>query len=156
MKPCLVFLFIVCTSLSCAGQQPPNFVIIFTDDQGYQDLGCYGSPDIKTPRIDRMAEEGMRFTSFYAQTVCGPSRSALMTGCYPLRLARHADPNSVHPELHLNEITVAEMLRKRGYATGAFGKWDLAGHNTSKFKNCLLYTSPSPRDQRGSRMPSSA
>ena len=64
----------------------PNFVIIFTDDQGYQDLGCFGSPNIKTPRIDRMAREGMRFTDFYAAaSVCTPSRAALMTGSYPER-----------------------------------------------------------------------
>ena len=116
----------------------PNFIIIFTDDQGYQDLGCFGSPDIKTPRIDRMAEEGMRFTSFYAQTVCGPSRAALMTGCYPLRLARQADPNSVHPEVHINEITIAEVLKAQGYATGCFGKWDMAGHRQVGYKADLL------------------
>ncbi|MGJ8723919.1 MAG: sulfatase family protein [Roseibacillus sp.] len=111
----------------------PNFIVIFSDDQGYQDLGCYGSPDIKTPRIDQMAQEGMRFTDFYAQTVCGPSRAALMTGCYPLRLARHGDPNSIHPEMHSEEITIAELLKPLGYATGMFGKWDLAGHNPSRF-----------------------
>ena len=118
----------------------PNFIVIFTDDQGYQDLGCFGSPDIKTPRIDRMAKEGMRFTNFYAQTVCGPSRAALMTGCYPIRLARHADPDSIHPELHRDEITIAELLKGQGYATGVFGKWDLAGHNPAKFKPELLPT----------------
>ena len=116
----------------------PNFVIIFTDDQGYQDLGCFGSPDIKTPRIDQMAREGMRFTNFYAQTVCGPSRAALMTGCYPIRLARQSDPNSIHPELHLDEITVAEVLTEQDYATAVFGKWDLAGHKPSQFKSKLL------------------
>jgi len=69
-----------------ATEDKPNFIIIFTDDQGYQDLGCFGSPLIRTPNVDRMAREGMKFTSFYAQTVCGPSRAALMTGCYPLRV----------------------------------------------------------------------
>ena len=118
--------------------QKPNFIIIFTDDQGYQDLGCYGSPDIKTPRIDQMASEGMRFTNFYAQTVCGPSRAALMTGCYPIRLARQGDPDSIHPELHLEEVTIAEVLKEQGYATGAIGKWDLAGHSQSAFKKELL------------------
>lgn len=118
----------------------PNFVIIFTDDQGYQDLGCYGSPEINTPRVDQMAREGMRFTSFYAQTVCGPSRGALMTGCYPLRFARQADPDSIHPELHRDEITLAEVLQGLGYATGAFGKWDLAGHNPARYQPELLPT----------------
>ena len=118
----------------------PSFIVIFTDDQGYQDLGCFGSPDIKTPRLDQMAKEGMRFTSFYAQTVCGPSRAALMTGCYPLRVARQADPDSIHPELHTDEITIAEVLKQQGYATGAFGKWDLAGHRQKKYDPELLPT----------------
>lgn len=121
-----------------ANTDKPNFIIIFTDDQGYQDLGCYGSPDIKTPRIDQMAKEGMRFTSFYAQTVCGPSRAALMTGCYPLRLARQADPSSIHPEMHIDEITIAEVLKAQGYATGCFGKWDMAGHRQVGYKSELL------------------
>ncbi|MDF7825963.1 sulfatase [Pontiellaceae bacterium B12227] len=124
--------------LSCAESVRPNFIIIFTDDQGYQDLGCFGSPDIKTPRIDQMAKEGMRFTGFYAQTVCGPSRGALMTGCYPIRFARQDDPNSIHPEMHTDEITIAEILKELGYATGAFGKWDLAGHNPAAYKEELL------------------
>lgn len=126
-------------SAACAAALTrPNFVIIFTDDQGYQDLGCFGSPDIKTPRIDQMAKEGMRFTNFYAQTVCGPSRGALMTGCYPLRFARQSDPDSIHPEMHLKEITIAEVLQEQGYATAAFGKWDLAGHSQTAYKPELL------------------
>ncbi len=124
--------------LEAEESKKPNFIIIFTDDQGYQDIGSYGSPDIKTPRIDRMAEEGLSFTSFYAQTVCGPSRGALMTGSYPLRFARQADPNSVHPELHTDEVTLAEVLKKQGYINGVFGKWDLAGHNPASFKRELL------------------
>ncbi|WP_309489799.1 sulfatase family protein [Oceaniferula flava] len=129
------------TLLTCsaaAQAKSPNFILIFTDDQGYQDLGCYGSPDIKTPRIDQMAKEGMRFTSFYAQTVCGPSRGALMTGSYPIRFARQADPDSEHPELHSKEITIAEVLKKQGYRTAAFGKWDLAGHRQVGYKESLL------------------
>ena len=68
-----------------AGAERPNFIVIFTDDQGYGDLGVQGSPNIRTPRIDRMAQEGMRFTSFYAAPFCGPSRATLMTGCYRSR-----------------------------------------------------------------------
>lgn len=64
----------------------PNIILIFTDDQGYQDLGCFGSKTIATPNIDRMAAEGLKLTSFYAQPVCGVSRAALMTGCYPIRV----------------------------------------------------------------------
>ena len=138
--PLSFYLLLFATSLAGAAEQVPNFIVIFSDDQGYQDLGCFGSPDIKTPRIDQMAKEGMRFTSFYAQTVCGPSRAALLTGCYPLRVARQADPDSIHPELHTDEITLAEVLKQQGYATGAFGKWDLAGHRQVNYKPGLLPT----------------
>jgi arylsulfatase A-like enzyme len=134
----LLFGLFCVAGLSYSESSKPNFIIILTDDQGYQDLGCYGSPDIQTPRIDRMADEGMLFTSFYAQTVCGPSRGALMTGCYPIRFARQDDPNSIHPELHTDEITIAEVLKAQGYATAAFGKWDLAGHNPARVKTELL------------------
>ena len=117
-----------------AAEQPPNFVIIFSDDQGYQDVGCFGSPDIRTPRLDRMAEEGMRYTSFYAQPICGPSRAALMTGCYPMRVAEKGIIKNAHPVLHSKEITIAELLKAKGYATGCFGKWDLARHTQDKEK----------------------
>ncbi|MCP4172892.1 MAG: sulfatase [Fuerstiella sp.] len=119
---------------------PPNFVVIFTDDQGYQDVGCFGSPDIRTPRLDAMATQGMKFTSFYAQPVCGPSRAALMTGCYPMRVAERGNTKQVHPILHSNEITVAEILKTKGYATACFGKWDLAKHAQSGFFMDLLPT----------------
>ena len=115
-------------------QRPPNFIIIFTDDQGYQDLGCYGSPDIKTPVIDQMAEEGMKFTSFYAQTVCGPSRAALMTGSYPYRNSRADDGSNPHPAISASEITIPEILKPVGYSTGMIGKWDLAGHSQTDFQ----------------------
>lgn len=111
----------------------PNFVVIFTDDQGYQDVGCFGSPDIRTPRLDAMAKQGMRFTSFYAQPICGPSRAALMTGCYPMRIAERGHTKQVHPILHEDEITIAEVLKTKGYATACFGKWDLAKHAQAGF-----------------------
>ncbi|WP_372847193.1 sulfatase-like hydrolase/transferase [Pontiella sp.] len=111
----------------------PNFVIILADDQGYQDLGCFGSPDILTPRIDTMASEGMRFTGFYAQTVCGPSRDALMTGCYPLRTATPDARSVVHCRLAHTEVTLAEILKEVGYTTAAFGKWDLGGHSQTAY-----------------------
>jgi arylsulfatase A-like enzyme len=118
----------------------PNFVVIFADDLGYGDLGCFGSKTIKTPHLDRMAEEGMRLTSFYGQTVCGPSRAALMTGCYPLRVAIKNNVVETHPHLHTKEVTIAEVLKKVGYATAAFGKWDLAGHSQLKYAPELLPT----------------
>ncbi len=117
----------------CVAAEKPNFVIIFTDDQGYQDVGCFGSPDIRTPRLDAMARQGMKFTSFYAQPVCGPSRAALMTGCYPMRVAERGHTKQIHPVLHEDEITVAEVLKTQGYATACFGKWDLAKHAQSGF-----------------------
>jgi len=107
----------------------PNFIIIFTDDQGYQDVGCFGSPHINTPNLDRMAAEGMKFTDFYAAaSVCSPSRAALLTGCYPPRVSITKvlfprDNIGLNPE----EITIADALKKRGYSCACVGKWHL-GH----------------------------
>jgi arylsulfatase A-like enzyme len=98
--------------------EKPNIVIIFTDDQGYGDLACYGNKKTKTPRLDQLAREGTRFTSFYSQTVCGPSRSALLTGRQPLRSKGWGMPAS--------EITWAELIRKVGYQTACIGKWDVS------------------------------
>jgi len=102
------------------GRSLPNFIVICTDDQGYADLGCYGATDINTPRLDRMAREGMKLTSFYSQPVCGPARAALLTGCYPPRVMRE------NWSLDSDEITIAEILRQAGYATACVGKWDLS------------------------------
>ncbi|GAF01932.1 sulfatase-like hydrolase/transferase [Saccharicrinis fermentans] len=136
----IAFIVLALMSIRCSSQKikHPNFIIIITDDQGYQDLGCFGSPNIKTPNIDKMADEGMKFTSFYAQTVCGPSRAALMTGCYPMRNARNDDGVAPHPKLSLSEVTIAEVLKSVGYSTCMLGKWDLAGHNPEKFNPDLL------------------
>ena len=113
-----------------AREKLPNFVIVFTDDQGYQDVGCFGSPDIETPHIDRMAKEGMRFTNFYAaQAVCSASRAALITGCYPNRIGISGalGPRSNHG-IHADELTIAEVVKQRGYATAIYGKWHLGHH----------------------------
>ena len=116
-----------CLSAGSPGKRRPNFVVVFTDDQGYNDVGCFGSAQIRTPRLDRMAAEGMRLTSFYAQAVCGPSRAALMTGCYPIRIAEPGNRKNQHTVLHPKEVTLAEVLRGAGYATACIGKWHLAG-----------------------------
>ena len=106
--------------------RPPNIIVILADDQGYGDLGCQGSPHIRTPHIDRMAREGARLTSFYAQPLCGPSRAALLTGCYPVRnsLMFNHIPRA-RTGIHPNEVTLAELLKQRGYATAMLGKWHL-------------------------------
>jgi len=120
-----------CGTLPAADQ--PNFVLIYCDDLGYGDLGCFGSTKHRTPNVDRMASEGMRFTSFYVTSgVCTPSRSSLMTGCYPRRVNMHVDASGrgvlfpvAKKGLHPDEITVAEVLRDQGYTTGCIGKWHL-------------------------------
>jgi arylsulfatase A len=112
-----------------ASADKPNFVIIFADDQGYQDVGCFGSPNINTPNLDRMASEGMKFTDFYsAASVCSPSRAALLTGCYPPRvgITKVLFPRD-NIGLNPKEITIADTLNARGYSCACIGKWHL-GH----------------------------
>ena len=110
----------------------PNIIIIFADDLGYGDVGCYGSMLNRTPRLDKMAEEGVLFTDFYvAQPVCSPSRAALMTGCYPKRVGLEAgekflvllpgDSIGLNPE----EITIPEILNTQGYSSKIIGKWHI-------------------------------
>ena len=110
----------------------PNVIVIFTDDQGYQDLGCFGSPKIKTPNLDKMAEDGMRFTDFYVtNSVCSASRASLLTGRYSF----HNGVGGVFfPDaqgMDTNEITIAEMLKSGGYKTACFGKWHLGDFEAS-------------------------
>jgi arylsulfatase A len=112
-----------------AGETPPNVVLVFTDDQGYGDAACYGAR-YATPHIDRLAREGTRFTHVrVAQAVCSASRAALLTGCYPNRIGFSG---ALAPKARIglaeNELTMAEMLKARGYATAAFGKWHLGDH----------------------------
>lgn len=112
---------------STAHKGPPNIVIIFTDDQGYADVGIYGAKGFETPHLDKMAAEGMRFTNFYvSQATCSASRASLLTGCYANRFNF---PGALYPwskeGLNPREETIAELLKKRGYATGVFGKWHL-------------------------------
>ncbi|MBL9127025.1 MAG: sulfatase [Verrucomicrobiales bacterium] len=110
--------------------RPPNIVVVFCDDLGYGDVGCFGATSVRTPNIDRLAREGVRLTDFYvAQAVCSASRTALLTGCYPNRvgIAGALGPGARHG-LHPEERTVADVLKARGYATAAVGKWHLGHH----------------------------
>uniref|UniRef100_A0A8C6UQB9 Arylsulfatase A n=1 Tax=Neogobius melanostomus TaxID=47308 RepID=A0A8C6UQB9_9GOBI len=122
-----VTLFLLLLGLSSAASQP-NFVLLFADDLGYGDLGCYGHPTSLTPNLNRLAAGGLRFTDFYCSSpVCSPSRASLLTGRYQTRSGVY--PGVLYPDsiggLPLNETTIAEVLKPVGYATAAVGKWHL-------------------------------
>jgi len=120
-------------SVETAGAAPPNVVLILCDNLGYGDLGCYGSTLHRTPHIDRLATEGLRFSDCYAASgVCTASRAALLTGCYPRRVNMHVSDTGASvlrpvssKGLNPDEITIAEVLKDRQYATAIFGKWHL-------------------------------
>ncbi len=119
------------TSASAAPAKLPNVVLIFCDDMAYADIGSYGAKGYKTPNLDRLARQGVKFTDFYvAQPVCSASRAALLTGCYPNRVGIKG---ALGPQskigINSNEVTIAEILKERGYATAIYGKWHL-GHRT--------------------------
>jgi arylsulfatase A-like enzyme len=129
----IVALLPLAVTLSVDAAEKPNFVVVFCDDLGYGDLGCFGHPTIRTPHLDRMAAEGQKWTNFYVgASVCTPSRAALITGRLPIRNGmmsakrRVLFPNS-KGGLPRSEVTIAECLKSAGYATAAVGKWHL-GH----------------------------
>ncbi|MDN5216840.1 sulfatase [Fulvivirgaceae bacterium BMA12] len=142
LKYSWIIAFLIVSSCITKDNAPPNVVIIFTDDQGYADVGTFGAEGFSTPNLDAMAANGMKFTDFYvASSVCSPSRAALLTGCYPQRVGIpgvlfperqntewNPDQRNTKTGLHQDEITIAEMLKEKGYATGAFGKWHLGHH----------------------------
>ena len=124
---------ILCVLTSAQAAKQPNFIIIFCDDLGYADIGPFGSKLHRTPNLDKMAAEGIKFTNFYVTSgVCSPSRSSLMTGCYPARVGLHHNETGrwvLFPGnkrgLNPGEITIAEVLKQKGYATACIGKWHL-------------------------------
>jgi arylsulfatase A-like enzyme len=118
---------LLAASLPAAAPPRPNVVLIFCDDLGYADLGCYGGGQMQTPHLDRLARDGVRFTDFYAaQAVCSASRAALLTGCYPNRIGiLGALGPRARTGIHANEVTLAELLKTQRYATAMFGKWHL-------------------------------
>ncbi|MEH0152943.1 sulfatase [Limibacter armeniacum] len=119
--------WLVCAiSFAMAQTSQPNVIIIFTDDQGYQDLGSYGSPNISTPNLDRMAKEGIRCTDFYVTaSVCSPSRASLLTGRYPNRSSVGSVFFPDQQGMDSEQVTIAEILKEAGYVTACFGKWHL-------------------------------
>lgn len=130
LRLCLNLILVSCCSSS------PNFILLFADDLGFGDLGCYGHPSSLTPNLDRLAAEGLRFTDFYCTSpVCSPSRASLLTGRYQTRSGIY--PGVLYPGskggLPLNETTIAEVLKPQGYATAAVGKWHLGLGANGKF-----------------------
>ena len=126
----LVLSLVFAALIASAEDRSPNVVIIFTDDQGYEDVGVFGAKGFETPHLDKMAAEGRKFTHWYAaQAVCSASRTGLLTGCYPNRIGMHGalGPGS-RTGLNSDEMTLAEVFKTKGYATAAFGKWHLGDH----------------------------
>jgi arylsulfatase A-like enzyme len=129
MQRLILLALSICVFSSQAAQRGslPNIVIIFTDDQGYADVGVFGAKGFRTPNLDRLAAEGCIFRNFHvAQPVCSASRAGLLTGCYPNRIGIHGalGPRS-KVGINANEMTLAELVKQRGYATAIFGKWHL-------------------------------
>jgi len=133
MKAGLIALLFLGAIAAGAAERPPNFIVLFCDNLGYGDIEPFGSTLHRTPSLNRMAAEGRKFTHFYASAgVCTPSRASIMTGCYAQRVGLHLNPRDQHVlrpvspyGLHPDEVTLAEALKAKGYATAHIGKWHL-------------------------------
>jgi len=125
-----LYLLALVATASIHADKTPNVVVIFIDDMGYADIGPFGAKAYPTPHLDRMAEEGRKFTDFYVtQAVCSASRAGLLTGCYNVRVGilGALGPKSSHG-INANEVTLAEICKQKGYATACYGKWHLGHH----------------------------
>ena len=132
---------------------PPNIIMLLADDLGYGDLSLYGSPDVRTPHLDRLAQRGMRFTRFYAgSAVCTPSRASLLTGRFPLRYDIRAHFADTGEYLPTEARTLPEILREAGYATAHIGKWHLGGLREEDV-TARAAGQPAPHLMRGPAIP---
>jgi len=118
-------------------RRQPNFVVILADDLGYGDIGSFGSPNIMTPRIDRLVAEGLKLTCVYAEPFCGPARASIMTGSYPIRVAEPGNLKHRHTVLHLRESTIAEVLKPAGYRSAMIGKWGIGVQSNNNWRRDL-------------------
>ncbi|WP_237228594.1 sulfatase [Rubinisphaera sp. JC750] len=152
MKRAVLFLSLAAFALGVFGSlaevdaaERPNIVLLLADDLGYGDLSCFGSPAVHTPNLDRLADQGMKWTRFYAgSAVCSPTRASVLTGRYPLRFGITKHFNDVDRWLPESSTTVAELLKAGGYSTAHVGKWHLGGLHVDE-QGKRLDTQPGPR-----------